>query len=870
MVRKFIYSVLALFGAAAGSSAATVLQAVDYGLVGDGATDDGPAIAAMVAAGRAAPDAVRFIFPTNSEIRVATYPDGYLFAFTNSPGLEIEGGGSTFLLDPALRFLSAKASTNVAVQNLNIDFDPLPFAQGTLVSAEPDGSRLYVQPDPGMEQVINGGPSSDPDQQAFYAFIWTPGAYGLVNHHYWTQYVSTSNGVWVVEHDDAPGGPDTFVPGLPAGTIVCIPVPGIADRMGPGPVFDIDGNHNATMDNIETWSAPWMVNSVYRNSGQLDFTHVHVRPKPGSSRNLSSWRDAFHVKGNSASLLFDGGHIEATGDDAFNISTHSKRLVSVEAPTTIVVRQKYPLQHIPLHPGHELVAADFTNGRIIGRVQVLAVEEIPNANPDYAPQTRLWLDQSIVGLDTNSVIWQPDFTNPDTTLRNCTIRQSCRFQSSVTLTNCDITALAWFYGNDLEGPGPEQVTIQNSTLRRGPGNDEICLSFKGYEADASDFSNPRLIDSALLENCDIFGTASFLGINQLSLVRTRFLDPARQPVYQNNQSITIVDADLLGEYTFDDTGTGTLEARMPVAMGATNVIPGALFSAFGTNTTTRFGFGGFNNLPPTDGFDGFSFGGNSGDRVLFLRRAANSTTPSSFAQSADTAATVQPFNFIVSADATHEVTVSNIVVNTGANGTPTIYALQEAGAARGTTVTYGASFGGTVSLDTPAVIAAGTSKTFTLYLNSGSYGSVHYFNNLAVKGAIVQLPSPVELWAASFGLAGNDALPGADPDNDRANNLQEYGMGGNPTNPADTSYAPTFEPVGNSEFNYVHPRRTTPDSGLLYRLELSDDLVAGTWTNGGYTELPNPGTLDPDFEAVTNRVPVDRDARFIRLLIESL
>ncbi|MEN8254824.1 MAG: hypothetical protein ABFR33_05070 [Verrucomicrobiota bacterium] len=733
------------------NASTSVVYAVNHGLVGDGLTNDGPAIASMVAAGRAVPDAVQFVFPTNSTIRVETYPEDYLFAFTNSPGLEIEGGGSTFILDPALRFLSAQGSSNVTARNLNIDFDPLPFAQGTLVSAEPDGSRIYVDPDPGMEQVISGGPVTNDDQQAFYSFIWTDGAYGLKPHHYWTQYVSTSNGIWAVEHDDGPAGPDTFVAGLPAGTIVCVPIPGIAGRMGPGAVFDIDGNHNATLDTVEVWSAPWMANAIYRNSGEVNFTNAHVRPKPGSARYLASWRDAFHVKGNSASILFDGCHIEATGDDAFNISTHSKRLEIAYSPTHLLLRQQFVLEHIPLQVGHELVAADRINGRIAGRAQVTSLQEIPSGIPGHAPQTEVWLDQPLSGgLDANHVIWQPDFTNPDTTLRNCTIRQACRFQNSVTLEDCDITALAWFYGNDLEGPGPEQVVVRDSVIRRGSGNDDLCLIINDYESGATDFSNPRLIDSAMLENCDIYGTAQFSGINQLSIAGCRFLDPARPPVYANNQSVTILDYDLLGQYTFNDTGSGTVAQRMPVAMGATNEATGVMLSQFGTNTTTRFDFGGFNNLPPTDGYDGFSFGNNSGDQVMFLRRAASSSTPSAFDQNSDTSAAVQPFSFTVSADATHDVVVSNIVVNTGSNGTPTIYALQEAGTARGTTVTYGASYGGTVSLDAPVVVEAGTSKTFTIHLNSGAYGSLHYLNNIEVKGLATF--SPVEaatIWGIS-------------------------------------------------------------------------------------------------------------------------
>ena len=661
MKKLLLYTLVLVIQLASAESVLSVLNAVDYGVVADGVTDDGPAIAQMVAAGKALSGDIRFVFPSNSTVRVETYPSGYLFDFEAWTGLEVDGGDSTFILAPELRFLSAEHSTNVVVRNLNVDFYPLLFAQGTVIAVESDGSRIYVEPDPGMEQELNGGPSPEPDQQAFYGFLWTDGPYGRNKKHYFTESVSTSNGIWIVEHDS---GPNAYAAGLlPGEAVATVPVPGLADRMGPGALFRLSDNHNVTFDTVETWQAPWIVNQVFRNSGVVEFIKVHVRPKPGTDRSFSSWRDAFHVKGNSAKLTFDGCHIEATHDDAFNISTHSKRLVRVESPTTIVVRQNYVLEYMPLRAGHELVAADFTNGRIVGRVQVLAVEEIHDATPDgFAPHTRLWLDQPIAGLNGSHVIWQPDFTNPDTTLKNCTLRYSCRFQTSVTLENCDMTALAWFYGNSLEGPGPEQVVVRDSIIRRGPGNDEICVSFKGYEAGADDFSAPRLIGSALLENCDVYGKAIFQGIDQLSLVRTRFLDPARPPLYQNNQSITTIGYGLLGQYTFDHTGTGTAQQRMEAALAATNEIAGINLSPLGTNTVSRLDFAGFTNMPSSS-YDGFGFGRHNDASVMFFERA-ESGLPSAWNIKHDTSAALQPLSFSISAGASHEVTVSNVIINT--------------------------------------------------------------------------------------------------------------------------------------------------------------------------------------------------------------
>ena len=210
-----------------------------------------------------------------------------------------------------------------------------------------------------------------------------------------------------------------------------------------------------------------------------------------------------------------------------------------------------------------------------------------------------------------------------------------------------------------------------------------------------------------------------------------------------------LSAALLGEYTFNDTGTGTIPERMAVAMAASSVIPEATFSELLTNTTTRYVFAGFNNLPGGD-YDGYGFGDHYGNKVTFLLRAALSYE-SAYAQS-DTSAAVQPYNFTLTTDATHPIVVSNLTItSTGGEGAQTIFAFQEAGEAKGSDFVLGT---GTVdvNLNAPVIVAADTSKTFTIHMNSGAYGSKIFLDNIAVNGAVI--PEPFTLCLFGFGVFG--------------------------------------------------------------------------------------------------------------------
>ena len=122
-------------------------------------------------------------------------------------------------------------------------------------------------------------------------------------------------------------------------------------------------------------------------------------------------------------------------------------------------------------------------------------------------------------------------------------------------------------------------------------------------------------------------------------------------------------------------------------------------------------------------------------------------------------------------------------------------------------------------------------------------------------------------WGADIGSQTNDF------DGDGLNNLAEYGLGGDPTDAASQGIAPVSmitQDGGTNWFTYVYPERSDLGSGIAYYLEVTDDLVEPSWTNAGYFTT-GTGTIDADFDAVTNRISTETKARqFIRLIIEAL
>lgn len=119
-------------------------------------------------------------------------------------------------------------------------------------------------------------------------------------------------------------------------------------------------------------------------------------------------------------------------------------------------------------------------------------------------------------------------------------------------------------------------------------------------------------------------------------------------------------------------------------------------------------------------------------------------------------------------------------------------------------------------------------------------------------------------WKSDYALAegadGND-------DGDTLSNFEEFALGGDPTNSNHIGYVPSLGTIGGG-FEYVHVQRR--DAALGYYLELTDDLVSGGWTNGGYAVV-STNYLDADFDVVINQIPeLGKTNQFIRLRVEQL
>jgi hypothetical protein len=510
----------------------TVLDAVDFGIAADGKTDDGPALRRLLSEANRADGPVTIQFPNRKTVYVGSGEERYAFRLDRMRNLTIDGGGSTFLVQQDLRFLHATVCSNLTVKSLQVDVATSPVAEATVLSV-PDSRTLKVRLDCPEQAAALGGPTLEDGEQGFFGMLWLPGRYAMESEHVFIEEIVSApeSGVVNVRSPEAlpPAVSRRIVPGK---TRISLPVAGIAHRYGPSAMCRIDRCTDVDFRDVEIWSAPWFAFQIFRNDGDLAFRRVHIRPQPGSGRTTSSWRDGFHVKGNKGSLLFDGCILEGMNDDAFNVSSHAWMVEECPAPNRIRIRQILPIQVMPPQAGGTLFALSPDGSRRLESARILQVNGMTGDEAVFLPghvrppELLLELDKPVSGMQPGCVVWDESTSNPDVKIRNCVIKNSCRFQSPVTVEGCDVYALMWFYGNEVEGPLPSGSVVRGCTLRQGRGNPKYAVSVIGWrdlkEPDALPAKEEFPLQGFHFEKNRVSGRLLLNGVSGIELKNNRF------------------------------------------------------------------------------------------------------------------------------------------------------------------------------------------------------------------------------------------------------------------------------------------------------------------------------------------------------------
>jgi hypothetical protein len=134
--------------------AQNILDVTDFGAVSNDGKNDYAAFAAALKAARKSGVPTRIVFPKGtyhfaSDLELS-YNDG-AFQLLGVNNLEIDGNGSELIINRShMSLVYAKNCTNIIVRNFTVDYDPLPFTQGTIESVDAEAGSFVLKRDDGF------------------------------------------------------------------------------------------------------------------------------------------------------------------------------------------------------------------------------------------------------------------------------------------------------------------------------------------------------------------------------------------------------------------------------------------------------------------------------------------------------------------------------------------------------------------------------------------------------------------------------------------------------------------------------------------------------------------------------------------------
>ncbi len=439
-----------------------VYYAADYGVVGDGITDDGPAISdainAVVGAGG------KLIFEANKTYYIGTAtnssnPFVSPFVLQKADGVTVDGQGATFLFAPDLTYMVLTSCHDVTLKDCSFDYAVPVYLVGTVTKVEGKTITYAVDVEPYTDFY---------DYSGITAFS-VKARSGVQNyaHGFIKTMTKTGSKEITIVHSSGVGN-------YRVGNTVYLPNPGVG-HVGNEAIFFGGNTGTLTLENVQICAARNFSFSIKGNDAEMFFNNVDLTPAPDNDRavKMVGWRDGFHCKDNRGPIHWSNCENGVLFDDVFNIRNTLGAITSVVDSLTF---RAYDFGHSsaddPLsfncEAGDVLDFYDQYNDVYYGYGTVLSAVRSDGTTVITLETDDCTVDLTKVDL-ANCRIGNRMTCAPGSTIENCTFSGSFRFSRDLTVKDSTLNLLSlWILAEGgFEGPIPGNITFRGCTFRYG-------------------------------------------------------------------------------------------------------------------------------------------------------------------------------------------------------------------------------------------------------------------------------------------------------------------------------------------------------------------------------------------------------------------
>lgn len=334
----------------------------------------------------------------------------HILNLNNANNILIQGNGAEITIhDPLKGFFSIFKSTNIIVKDLFIDYDPLPFTQGKIVTIDLKNRFFELKIDEGFPSF-----KTEVFQKAtqLWGMLMDPTIPGKLKD-------GAHNLFGAKEFEEV--SPSVFR--IKINAIELLKQMEIGDsyvhiaRSNGKAIFNTTFSKDITYLNITSYSSPAGTYAA-NNMEEWNVIGCQVRLKPGRFHSANA--DSFHVNGGKFGPWIENSLFEGYSDDAVNMKASKRFILEEVSSTEIVIKQH-------LAKGEVIRIFNPRQGELIGKFTIIDTKPLGNTKMQITLDKPLEHKLRVGETKLDDVIYVDSQSNESFVIRNNTFRNARRY-----------------------------------------------------------------------------------------------------------------------------------------------------------------------------------------------------------------------------------------------------------------------------------------------------------------------------------------------------------------------------------------------------------------------------------------------------------